>query len=111
MHRNDMHIAEAKTTTKQSALDSPVDRQAAGAWCNYHALLQKLYEEDASAFKILRMTKESFEELKELVSPFLKRKDTNMREAISSTERLALTLLNYFTTCLLNINVGFSLFN
>lgn len=40
----------------------------------------------------IRMDDETFKELLQLVSPFIKKQDTNMRPAISEQERLAVTL-------------------
>ena len=65
-------------------------RQKLGA---FHALVRELSDEDPKGFKnFLRMDQLSFAELDRLVSPLIKRRDTIMREAISPSERLALTL-------------------
>ena len=59
----------------------------------YNQLLQELRLEDPWSFRnFLRMSENSFQELLDLVTPLITRKDTNMREAISPGERLALTL-------------------
>ena len=59
----------------------------------YNQLLQELRQEDPWSFRnFLRMSEDSFQELLDLVIPLIRRKDTNMREAISPGERLALTL-------------------
>ena len=59
----------------------------------FHALVRELSDEDPKGFKnCLRMDKLSFAELDRLVSPLITRRDTIMREAISPSERLALTL-------------------
>ena len=59
----------------------------------YHCLLQELASEDVSSFRnFLRMEKPQFDELLGRVTPLIVRKNTNMREAISAAERLAITL-------------------
>ena len=58
-----------------------------------NSLLMELQIEDPSSYKkFLRMDHESFNELVALVEPFIRKQDTNMRESISTGERLALTL-------------------
>ena len=55
--------------------------------------MQELYEEDQQGFKnFLRMDSSAFEDLLSKVSPIIHRQDTNMREAISASERLSITL-------------------
>lgn len=59
----------------------------------YHQLLQELRLTDVSSYRnFLRMDISSFEELLRLTGPTITYKDTNMRQAISPSERLALTL-------------------
>ena len=59
----------------------------------YHQLLQELRLTDAMSYSnFLRMDAATFDELLRLVAPLIKRKDTVMRQAIPSGERLALTL-------------------
>ena len=59
----------------------------------YHSLIQELSAEDPNALKnFLRMDMASFNELLEMVTPLIKRRDTLMRNSISPAERLALTL-------------------
>ena len=59
----------------------------------YHALVQELSSEDPSGLKnFLRMDMATFNELLEMVTPIIKRRDTLMRDSISPAERLALTL-------------------
>ena len=65
-------------------------RQQKGA---YNLLLKELESEDQNSYtNFLRMSRESFDELLSLVLPYIKKKNTNMREAISAEERLAVTL-------------------
>lgn len=59
----------------------------------YHSLIQELSAEDPNGLKnFLRMDMASFNELLEMVTPLIKRRDTLMRNSISPAERLALTL-------------------
>ena len=59
----------------------------------YHPLINELRSFDQSSYKnFLRMDVSTFENLLLLVSTMIKKKDTNMREAICPAERLALTL-------------------
>ena len=59
----------------------------------YHTLMKELAVEDDRGHKnFLRMDQIAFQELASLVSPLIKRKDTNMRQSITPSERLALTL-------------------
>ena len=56
-------------------------------------LVADLRAEDAATFKnFVRMSAESFDWLLEKVSPKIKKKDTNMRQAISAEKRLYITL-------------------
>lgn len=65
-------------------------RNALGA---HHALLSELRNEDQTSFKnFVRMDPEAFDELLELVTPLIKRRDTWLRDAIPAAERLSLTL-------------------
>jgi len=53
----------------------------------------ELTTEDPGGFRnFLRMDKIDFEELLEKVTPVIQRQDTWMREAISASERLSITL-------------------
>ncbi|XP_053390824.1 uncharacterized protein LOC128553673 [Mercenaria mercenaria] len=64
-----------------------------GQYGAYHALMQELRQEDPRSYKnFVRMDKDTFTELLELVTPLIKKKDTFMRNSISAAERLALTL-------------------
>ena len=59
----------------------------------FHQLVQELRLTDSPSYiNFLRMDISSFEELLELVRPVITYTDTNMRQAISAGERLALTL-------------------
>ena len=65
-------------------------RQQTGA---YHCLMQELQSEDPAAIKnFLRMEVPQFEELLEKVAPVIRKTDTHLRECISPSERLAITL-------------------
>ena len=72
-------------------LSTTVDwaRNALGA---YNTLLQELHIEDPQQLRsFLRMTAKDLEEILRLTGPIIS-KDTNMRQAISAKERLAVTL-------------------
>lgn len=59
----------------------------------YSQLLRELENEEPQLYKnFLRMNNADFNNLLELVSPLIKKENTNMREAIAPGERLALTL-------------------
>ena len=56
-------------------------------------LIKELSIEDpTSFFNLMRMSVDKFEELLNLVSPIIKKNDTNMREAISCRTKLQITL-------------------
>ena len=68
----------------------------------YQTLLRELQEEDPFSYRnFLRMDHNTFQELLELVRPFIQRQDTVMRSAIPPGERLALTL-RYLATGMSN---------
>ena len=55
--------------------------------------MQELWLTDAGTYRhFLRMDMSTFDELLQLVEPHITYQDTNMRQAISAGERLALTL-------------------
>jgi hypothetical protein len=59
----------------------------------YHSLIQELSAEDPNGLQsFLRMDMASFNELLEMVTPLIKRRDTLIRNSISPAERLTLTL-------------------
>ncbi|KAJ8301055.1 hypothetical protein KUTeg_022574 [Tegillarca granosa] len=59
----------------------------------HHALLDELRREDPKSYKnFIRLDDAAFQELLQLVTPLIKRKDTCMRDAIPPAERLSLTL-------------------
>lgn len=59
----------------------------------YAKLLNELRAEEPALYRnFLRMTADQFDNLLVLVSPHIKKQDTNMRRSISAGERLALTL-------------------
>lgn len=65
-------------------------RQQHGA---HHALIQELTTEDAGGFRnFLRMDQADFKELLGKVTTLIQQQDTWMREAISASERLSITL-------------------
>lgn len=75
-------------------------RQRFGA---YHQLLQELRLSDTSSYcNFLRMDVSTFEELLRVTGPSITYRDTNMRQAISPGERLALTLRFLATGSMLN---------
>lgn len=60
----------------------------------YHQLVQELRLGDSATYRhFLRMDIPTFDEILRLVGPLITYQDTNMRQAISPGERLALTLL------------------
>ena len=62
-------------------------------------MVQELSSEDPSGLQnFLRMDMSTFNELLEMVTPIIKRRDTLMRDSISPAERLALTLLRFLAT-------------
>ena len=66
------------------------NRQSFGA---FHQLVQELRMADTSTYRnFLRMDVSAFDELLGLLGPLITYQDTNMRQAISPGERLALTL-------------------
>ena len=66
------------------------NRQAQGA---YHQLMKELEMIDTSSYRnFVRMDVATFEELLCKVAPLITRADTNMRQAITAGERLAVTL-------------------
>jgi hypothetical protein len=59
----------------------------------YNTLLKELHSEDPNEFQnYFRMDKTTFKMLLEKVRPLIERQDTQLREAISAAERLAVTL-------------------
>ena len=59
----------------------------------YYQLVQELQLTDTGTYRhFLRMDMSTFDELLQLVEPYITYQDTNMRQAISVGERLALTL-------------------
>lgn len=59
----------------------------------YHQLVQELQLGDSATYRhFLRMDIPTFDEILRLVGPLITYQDTNMRQAISPGERLALTL-------------------
>jgi hypothetical protein len=58
----------------------------------YHALSKELAEEDPHGFLNFVRIDKSDDDLLEMVSPLIKRRDTCTREAIFAAERLSLTL-------------------
>lgn len=71
-------------------MGSSMDTEAT-TWVN--SLIQELTTEDAGGFhNFLRMGQVDFEELPGKVTPLIQRQDTWMREAISASERLSITL-------------------
>ena len=73
--------------------------QTRGQFGAHHALVQELAIEESLDFRsFLRMVVNDFQELLGKVTPFIQRQDTRMREAISTSERLSLTLRYSATT-------------
>jgi hypothetical protein len=59
----------------------------------YNTLLKELHSEDPNEFQnYFRMDKTTFKMLLEKVRPLIERQDTQLREAVSAAERLAVTL-------------------
>ena len=59
----------------------------------YHQLKHELHAMDVSSYcNFLRMHSSTFERLLTMVAPLITRRDTNMCQAITPSERLALTL-------------------
>lgn len=55
-------------------------------------LCKELQSHEDRFYSYFRMTPDSFEELHNLIKPYITKQDTRFRDAISSKERLALTL-------------------
>lgn len=55
-------------------------------------LCKELQSHEDRFYSYFRMTPASFEELHNLIKPYITKEDTRFRDAISSKERLALTL-------------------
>lgn len=56
-------------------------------------MLKEEFQEDPAQFKqYLRMTEDSFNKLLNWIKPFIEKKDTNYREAISAKAKLIITL-------------------
>ncbi|XP_063635183.1 uncharacterized protein LOC134805923 [Cydia splendana] len=58
----------------------------------YNRLCRELQSDEEKFFSYFRMSKGSFEELHNILQPFITKQDTNWRLAISSKERLAICL-------------------
>ena len=59
----------------------------------FHTVFKELKEQDSDGFiGYVRMDVDHFEELFHLLSPFLRKQDTNMRECISPEGRSCVTL-------------------
>lgn len=58
----------------------------------FHHLFNELRQDTCRFYKYFRMTPDIFDDLLKQVNPLIRRKDTNYRTAISSSERLAITL-------------------
>lgn len=58
----------------------------------FHTLHSKLRKYSDKFFEFYRMSPNSFDYLLQAVSPSLKKKDTNLRDAIGVEEKLSVTL-------------------
>lgn len=58
----------------------------------FHRLIQELRDHPDRFYTYFRMSPPLFDDLLEKVGPHIRRLDTNYREAISPSERLAITL-------------------
>ena len=95
-----------KTTGSSNSGDSSLNKQRKKRKCwvrpwigrrnalgTYNTLLQELHIEDPQQLRsFLRMTAKDLEEILRLTGPIISKRDTNMRQAISAKERLAVTL-------------------
>ena len=58
----------------------------------YHQLLRELEKEDPKSFKtFLRMDRAAFDDLADRIRPFIKKSNTNFRNAITVSEGLSIT--------------------
>jgi len=64
-------------------------------------LVHELEEDVAGYKKYMRMSKEHFNDLLDKISPLIERQNTNFHDAISPTERLAVTL-RFLATGMMN---------
>lgn len=60
--------------------------------CRLFVAAAALQETDVKFQSMYRMSKSTYEELSQLVCPFLEKRNTNMRECVSPDERLLITL-------------------
>ena len=60
----------------------------------YHTIIDQLRLDEAKFFSYFRMSQNSFDELLGMVTPYIKKEDTNMRKAICPEQRLAITKVN-----------------
>lgn len=60
--------------------------------CRLFVAAQELILNDERFQSMYRMTKRTFQELVELLTPAISRQNTNMRECISADERILITL-------------------
>ena len=58
----------------------------------YHTIIDDLRLDEGKFFGYFRMSINSFDELLLMLTPYIKKQDTNMRKAICPEQRLAITL-------------------
>ena len=59
----------------------------------YHSLVAELRLEDSETLRQwIRLPREQYHELLQLVTPLIKKEDTHLRDAVTPGERLTLTL-------------------
>jgi hypothetical protein len=65
---------------------------------SYYSILSELRIEDRRGFKnVIRVTQTDVEELLNMVSPFISRKNTSFRQAFPASDKLAV-ILRYLAT-------------
>ncbi|CAH1986896.1 unnamed protein product [Acanthoscelides obtectus] len=67
--------------------------------CRFFMAANQLAETDVKFVQCYRMSKASYLELVKLLSPFLSKMNTNMRECVSAEERILITLRYLATGC------------
>lgn len=60
--------------------------------CRLFVSARELQETDVKFIAFYRMSKESYKEIVDIISPAIYQKNTNMRECVSAEERILITL-------------------
>jgi len=60
--------------------------------CRLFVATKELQQTDSKFIAFYRMSKDSYMNLVQLITPYIRQKNTNMRECVSTEERLLITL-------------------